>query len=392
MAAIIGIRTVRSASEPDEPYESSDSPAGPPPVPQTVSGRYAVHEQIGSGSYSDVHLGVDSVTGQRVAVKLEWQRAEKGRRLLDEARLYKCLGTGNSHSPLVRWSGTEGEYNVMVMDLLGPSLESLFTSCGRRFSVKTVAMVALQMIDRIEFVHSCGLVHRDIKPHNFLMGVGEAANRVYIMDFGLAKRFQHPETGEHIPCNQHRGVTGTVRYASVNVHKGLEPSRRDDLEAIGYVLMHFSRGSLPWQGLKAASKREKHEKIGQCKLATSHEDLCKGHPPEYVKYFEHCRALQYAERPDYDYLRGLVREVLQRERLADDSRFDWMDIDCCKPRRRRDRHAHKPRSCSPGQKTAEEERDPGGARSKERRLSRSRRGTRPRAAARDRRQRKELER
>jgi len=329
-----------SGSADDEEEESSDSFSGPPTVPTTVCGHYRVIDMIGSGSYSDVYSGVDQVTSEKVAIKFEWTRAEKGRRLLDEAKLYKSLGRTNN-TPNIRWSGTEAEYNIMVMDLLGPSLDSLFIACGRKFTLKTVLMLAEQMISLIQFVHSRDIVHRDIKPHNFLMGLGEDSHRVVIMDFGLAKRFRDADTGKHIPCTQGRGVTGTVRYASINVHRGLEPSRRDDLEAIGYVLMHFMRRTLPWQGLKASSKRAKHEKIKRCKQKTSDEELCDGYPYEFVQFFKHCRSLQYEDKPDYDYLRRLMRGLFKRERFQDDNRFDWMNghdankfARCAEPRRR----------------------------------------------------------
>merc|ERR1712113_277814 len=204
------------------------------------------------------------------------------------------------------------------------SLQDLFDQCGRRFSMKTVLMLAEQMIDRIAYVHSCGIVHRDIKPHNFLMGVGEHSNQVYIMDFGLAKRYLDPATGQHIPCCVKRGLTGTVRYTTLNVHKGVEPSRRDDLGAIGYVLMHFNLGILPWQGISAKSKRTKQKKIGRVKERVSHEDLCKGFPHEFVKYLEYCDSLGFDDRPDYEHLRCLMRDVFVRECHQHDMTFDWM--------------------------------------------------------------------
>lgn len=310
----------REVSMEEEEEESSESP---PSIPGVICRRFEVGQMIGSGSYSEVFKGFDRVVGDTVAIKLEWQHAEKGRKLLSEANFYMSLGQSDS-IPGIRGSGIEGEYNFMVMELLGPSLDDLFSSCGRKFSIRTVMLLAVQMIDCIEFVHTCGIIHRDIKPHNFLMGVGARSHRVYIMDFGLAKRFRDPETGEHIPCTRKRGVTGTVRYASLNVHQGLEPSRRDDLEGIGNVLMHFLRGNLPWQGLKARSKRKKHEKIGQCKSDTSIEDLCAGFPSEFARYFHHCRSLQYADRPDYAYLRGLMKDALLRECSQQDLRLDWM--------------------------------------------------------------------
>jgi serine/threonine protein kinase len=247
--------------------------------------------------------------------------------LLYEAKLYNALqgGTGIAN---IKWCGIDGEENVLVIDLLGPSLEDLFVYCGRRFSLKTVLMLADQMITRIEFLHSKGYLHRDIKPDNFLMGLGRKANQVYIIDFGLAKRYRDSTTNRHIPYRENKNLTGTARYASCNTHLGIEQSRRDDLESIGYVLLYFLRGSLPWQGLKAATKKQKYDKISEKKLSTPIEVLCKSHPVEFASYFHYCHSLTFDQRPDYGFLRRLFRDLSDREGYAFDHVFDWTLLKC----------------------------------------------------------------
>jgi len=225
--------------------------------------------------------------------------------------------------PHIQWFGVEGDYNVMVMELLGPSLEDLFNFCSRKFTVKTVLLLADQLISRIEYVHSKSFLHRDIKPDNFMMGLAKRGNQVFIIDFGLAKKYRDPRTHTHIPYRENKNLTGTARYASINTHLGIEQSRRDDLESLGYVLMYFNRGSLPWQGLKAQTKKQKYERISEKKLSTPIEVLCKGFPSEFATYLNFCRSLRFDDKPDYTYLRQLFRNLFHREGYTYDYVFDW---------------------------------------------------------------------
>nr|GMD32286.1 casein kinase 1-like protein 2 [Ipomoea batatas] len=178
-------------------------------------------------------------------------------------------------------------------------------------------------INRVEFVHSKSFLHRDIKPDNFLMGLGRRANQVYIIDFGLAKKYRDSSTHQHIPYRENKNLTGTARYASVNTHLGIEQSRRDDLESLGYVLMYFLRGSLPWQGLRAGTKKQKYDKISEKKVSTSIEVLCRGYPTEFASYFHYCRSLRFVDKPDYAYLKRLFRDLFIREGFQFDYVFDW---------------------------------------------------------------------
>lgn len=286
-----------------------------------VGNKYRLGRKIGSGSFGEIYLGTNIQTNEEVAIKLENVKT-KHPQLLYESKLYRIL-QGGTGIPNVRWFGVEGDYNVLVMDLLGPSLEDLFNFCSRKFSLKTVLMLADQMINRIEFVHSKSFLHRDIKPDNFLMGLGRRANQVYIIDFGLAKKYRDTTTHQHIPYRDNKNLTGTARYASMNTHLGIEQSRRDDLESLGYVLMYFLRGSLPWQGLKAGTKKQKYEKISEKKVSTSIEALCRGYPTEFASYFHYCRSLRFDDKPDYAYLKRIFRDLFIREGFQFDYVFDW---------------------------------------------------------------------
>jgi len=286
-----------------------------------IGGKYRLGRKIGSGSFGDIYLGVNIATNEEVGIKMESLRTRHPQ-LLYESRVYKLL-QGGSGIPTVRWFGTEGDYSIMVMDLLGPSLEDLFNFCGRKFSLKTVLMLSDQLISRIEYVHSKSFLHRDIKPDNFLMGLGRRANQVYIIDFGLGKKYRDHRTHVHIPYRENKNLTGTARYASINTHLGIEQSRRDDMESLGYVLMYFLRGSLPWQGLKAGTKNLKYARISDKKMATAVEVLCRDFPEEFVAYFHMVRGLRFDERPEYLTLRKLFRDCFIRLGYQYDYIFDW---------------------------------------------------------------------
>ncbi|KAJ6430222.1 hypothetical protein OIU84_021598 [Salix udensis] len=275
-----------------------------------IGGKFKLGRKIGSGSFGELYLGINVQSGEEVAVKLESVKT-KHPQLHYESKLYMLLqgGTGIPH---LKWFGVEVDYNVMVIDLLGPSLEDLFNYCNRKLSLKTVLMLADQLINRVEYMHSRGFLHRDIKPDNFLMGLGRKANQVYIIDYGLAKKYRDLQTHKHIPYRENKNLTGTARYASVNTHLGVEQSRRDDLESLGYVLMYFLRGSLPWQGLKAGTKKQKYDRISEKKMLTPTEVLCKNYPSEFTSYFHYCRSL-----------RDFFRDLFIREGYQFDYVFDW---------------------------------------------------------------------
>ena len=304
--------------------QSTKSGSGSRSIELRVGQKYRLEKKIGSGSFGDIYSGTNIEDGCEVAIKLESVKTQHTQ-LLHESKIYRHL-TGGLGIPHIRWYGQEGDYNVMVTDLLGPSLEDHFNYCGRKFSLKTVLMLADQLLSRVEFLHSKSFIHRDIKPDNFLLGLGKNAGQVYMIDFGLAKRYRDPKTHQHIPYRDKKGLTGTARYVSIHTHLGVEQSRRDDLESVGYVLMYFNRGSLPWQGLRANTKKQKYQRIGQKKMSVTLDELCKGFPDEFKTYISYCRSLRFEEKPDYSYAKRLLKELCFRENFTYDNDYDWWRI------------------------------------------------------------------
>jgi len=165
-----------------------------------------------------------------------------------------------------------------------------------------------------------------LKPENLLMGIGKNSHMAHVIDYGFSKRYRDPKTGKHIPFREGKSLTGTARYASINTHQGKEQSRRDDMEALGYILVYLFKGSLPWQGLPAPTKKGKYELIMQKKIETSLDTLCAGMPEEFKKYLEYCKNLKFEEKPDYHYLKRMFKELFIREGHENDSVYDWVLI------------------------------------------------------------------
>lgn len=278
-----------------------------------VSNEYEIIKKVGSGSFGEVYLTKMLSNGKLVASKIEEKEGKrKNSKIFDEYKIYKKLeikGFKKGIPKIYSYYETP-KFNVLVMELLGDNLDSIFNTYNKNFELCTVLKIGYELLNLIEKIHNCGFIHRDIKPNNFMFGVGDKKYDLYVLDFGLSKRFF--KDNKHIEYKTNKSLVGTARYTSVNIHLGIEPSRRDDLESIGYMLIYFIKGILPWQGLKKQKNTDHLELIGEVKLSTSIKKLCQDIPIQFYEYIDYTRKLSFDERPDYKYLKNLFLECAQQ--------------------------------------------------------------------------------
>jgi len=286
-------------------------------INQVFFKKYHCIKKLGEGSFGRIYEGV--YHSEHFALKFEDINSNSNL-LESEASIMNYLKGPNI--PNVRSYGTSGNYNILIMQLMGKSLEDLI-NIRKTFPLKTVCLIGYQMITVLEYIHNKHIVHRDLKPDNFVMGLNELAKYVYLLDFGLAKKYRSSTTLKHYPLINKKKLTGTARYASINALRGYEQSRRDDLESAGYVLMYFLRGSLPWQGIPGKNKDERYKKILQKKEETSAHELCKDFPEEFEKYIDYTRNMEYEEDPDYERLKEYFKNIIEEKNENFDYIYIW---------------------------------------------------------------------
>ena len=283
--------------------------------------KYKPIKIIGEGSFSVVYEGVNIKNKEKVALKIE-QRNSKISLLKEEAySIFNLQGYG-----IIKFIsfGHSKDYNILVEPLLGESLYSLYLESKKSFTLKDICLIALQCLDRIEHIHSKGYIHADIKPENFIIGKNDP-RIIYIIDFGLSKKFRSERTGRHIQFSITKKMTGTARYASTNSLRGVEISRRDDLESLSYMILYFLMKKLPWQGVRANTQQNRYKKIYYMKKKLLENESFKKLPIEIQNFHISIKKLNFKEDPNYIKLKGFFKDLLKANNFTEDENFSWIN-------------------------------------------------------------------
>ena len=279
--------------------------------------------QIGKGSFGQVYKVKMKEIDEICACKVEPKK--KKSRLLNEKRLYSRLKKYDVESVpnFIAYYSVKNK-NLLVMELLGKSLDDIFTQYDKKMDVGSVMKVGIDIIKSLRDIHSAGIIHSDIKPNNFMFGRNGDSDKLFTLDFGLSKLwFQNKR---HIEMKTGRSFTGTARYASHNIHLGIEPSRRDDLESVGYMLVYLAKGNLPWQGLKRKTKNDKEDKIdriGEMKTTINLKKLCYGLPKCFYDFIKYTRNMDFDDTPDYNYLINIIKKSSEDNNIA--LEYPWIN-------------------------------------------------------------------
>ena len=279
--------------------------------------KYKTIKKLGEGSFGKVYKA--EYNGEYYALKFESRSRTKSLLEMESTVMAYLQGP---NIPYIKSYGYSGDYNLLVMQYMDKSLEDIL-HIRKTFSIKTTAMIGFQLIGVLHYIHDKNYIHRDVKPDNCVMGSDELNENLYLIDFGLAKKYRSSRTLKQYPMTRKKKLTGTARYASIHALEGFEQSRRDDIEAVGYVMAYLLRGGLPWQGLKIKTKENKYKNILEKKKEISSEELFKGFPIEFAEILDNVKKLEYLEEPEYEMLRNKLISLCKRLNYKFDYIYDW---------------------------------------------------------------------
>lgn len=274
----------------------------------TIDGKYILIEKLNEGSFGCIFKCKNIRTHEFDAFKLENKNSEY-KTLKNEAKIYQYLGKLEGF-PSLKWYGTTDKYNYMIIDLLDSSLVNIIKKYGN-LCLKSVLLIGLQMFKRIKDLHSKELLHRDLKPDNFMIGIGNQSNKVYLIDFSFCKTYMHKQ--KHIDEKRINKLIGTPNYVSLNVHNGIEPSRRDDVESIIYILYYCLYGYVPWNNCQLGDIYEK-KRI----LEVTYTVPC------FIRVLlTYTRNLSFKDTPDYEYMCDMLKKEFNEHKLSNSIEFEW---------------------------------------------------------------------
>jgi len=281
--------------------------------------KYRILKKIGKGSFGLVYLGKVINSNNYVAMKFEPKNQTDLILERESYLLYYLRGYG---IPEVITFGHNSKYNILIQTLLGNSINEIFLNNHKKFSMKDCCMIGIQMLDRIEYIHSKYIIHRDIKPDNYLVGNPDTS-LIYLIDFGLAKKYMSSRTGKHAKFAINKKWSGTSRFASANSLRGVVQSRRDDLESLCYILLFLMKGNLPWDNVFGYNENEDILLIYKIKKYMKPELLFLNLPKEIIEFFKYCKNLDFEQKPNYAYLRSLLLDILKSKNEKNDLLFSW---------------------------------------------------------------------
>ena len=286
--------------------------------------KYKPFYQKAHGSFSIIYEGINIETNEHVAIKLEPRNAQSENLLLQNEifYLYKLR-----HCPgivKIITTGRTKKYNILIEPLLGGTLYSLYLDQNKNFTLKDICLISLQCISRLESVHNKGIIHCDIKPENFCVGLRDK-RIIYLIDFGISKKYRSDRTKKHIQFNITKTMCGTARYASMNALSGLQLSRRDDLESLSYMILYFLTKKLPWQGITAKSLATRYKKIYEKKFELEKWDKFLSLPIQIQNFIKYCRNLGFSEDPNYKLMKNFFYDLMKQNEFVDDKNFSWID-------------------------------------------------------------------
>ncbi len=286
-------------------------------------------QRLGGGSFGHVYKCLNIKTNKEYSIKVESNDITNPQ-LFHEYKILKLL-EGNEGIPNTYLFKNIGGESILIIDLLGPNLEDILQDTkSKKFTLKTCLMTLKQLIERLKIIHKEGIIHRDLKPENLLVNKNIRNSLIYLIDYGLSKKYKDAKNDMHIPFRNERPITGTIRYISINTHKGFEQSRRDDIESALYIIVYFLNGKLDWDGIKCKTKDEKIKKIMEKKEEFKNNKEYKKLPQSFSQIFQYVYNINFEEKPNYEYIFGVINKGLEQydgESNYEKTLYDWQSIE-----------------------------------------------------------------